>query len=147
MAWKRKNWKRKCKLQIAYSLLIDNESPKIVKKCTQENIPFASHLNPTEVSRDTDKIQKNKLPSIEEIMQGSNMEIRNTYFDGYLNSLPSLKYREKFLKDLETEMHKNFKTQSCARYMRNKLILDYPNKKPLLNVTYQIHMIVYTKVK
>lgn len=113
----------------------------------QENIPSTSHLNPSTVVSNTDKIQKNKLPSIEEIIQASNMEIRNTYFDGYLKSLPSSKYREQFLKDLEREMREKFKTQSCVRYVKNKLILDYPNKKSLLNVMYQIHMIVYTKVE
>jgi len=114
----------------------------------QENIPPASHLNPsTVVNNNTYKMQKNKLPSVEEIIQVNTKKIQNTYFDDYLKSLPSSEYREKFLKDFETEMHKKCNVQSCVRYVGNKLILDYPNKKLPLNVMYQIHMIVYTKVE
>ncbi|XP_029680339.1 uncharacterized protein LOC115245945 [Formica exsecta] len=137
--WKRKNWNQKCRLQIAYSLLIDNESPKIVNKCMQENVHSASHLN---------KIQKSKLPSLEEVIRDSSTLIRDkNCFNGYLQPLNFSKDREEFLKFFKAEMQEKFNAQSCARYVRNKLILDYPNKKPLLNVMYQIHMIVYTKVE
>lgn len=105
----------------------------------QENIHSASHLN---------KIQKNKLPSLEEVMRDSRKLISDkNYFKGYLQPLNFSKNREEFLKFFKTEMQEKFNAQSCARYERNKLILDYPNKKPLLNVTYQIHKIVYTGVE
>ncbi|XP_050447053.1 uncharacterized protein LOC126849349 isoform X2 [Cataglyphis hispanica] len=136
--WKRKNWDKKCKLQIAYSLLIDNKSSKIVKKCMQKNILSASHLN---------KIQKNKLPSLEEVMQNRKLIPDQNYFKGYLQPLNFSKDREEFLKIFKTEMQEKFNTQSCARYEKNKLILDYPNKKSRFNIMYQIHMIVYTEVK
>ncbi|XP_070162832.1 uncharacterized protein [Polyergus mexicanus] len=138
--WKRKNWNQKCRLQIAYSLLIDNESPKIVKKCMQEKVHSAnSHLN---------KIEKSKLPSLEEVIQDNSTLIRDkNYFNGYLQPLNFSKDREEFLKFFKAEMQEKFNAQSCARYVRNKLILDYPNKKPLLNVMYQIHMIIYTKIE
>lgn len=100
-------------------------------------------INPNE-----HEIQKNKLPSLEEAIQASNTLIQdNNYFGGYLQSLNFSDTREKYLESFEAEMQKNFNIQSSVRYVRNKLIFDYPNKKPLLNVMYQIHMIVYTDVE
>lgn len=113
----------------------------------QENISSASHLNPSVIEHNTYKIGESKLPSVEETIQASTTKIRNTYFDGYLKSLSSLEYREKFLKDLETEMHEKYNVQSSVRYVKNKLILNYPGKKQPLSVKYQIHMIVYTELE
>lgn len=105
----------------------------------QKNIHSASHLN---------KVQKNKLPSLEEVMRNNRKLISDkNYFKGYLQPLNFSKDREEFLKIFKTEMREKFNTQSCALYEKNKLILDYPNKKPLLNVMYQIHRIVYTEAK
>lgn len=102
----------------------------------QENVHSASHLN---------KIQKSKLPSLEEVIRDSSTLIQDkNYFNGYLQPLNFSKDREEFLKFFKAEMQEKFNAQSCARYVKNKLILDHPNKKPLLNVMYQIHMIVYT---
>ncbi|XP_072745578.1 uncharacterized protein [Anoplolepis gracilipes] len=145
--WKKKNWKRKCKLQIAYSLLIDNEAPKIVKKSTQKSDCSTDRLNPsTVVNRNAYKIQK--IPSLEEAIRPSNTLIRDiNYFNGYLKPVNFSKDREEFLKYFEVERQKKYNAQSCVRYMNNKLILDYPDKKPPLNVMYRIHMIIYTQVE
>ncbi|XP_011638849.1 uncharacterized protein LOC105428308 [Pogonomyrmex barbatus] len=141
--WRKKIWKRECKLQIAYSLLTDKDSPKIIKKdYAQENINSISNLSVCH-----DKVQKSKLPSLEEAIQVSNTLIRDVnYFGGYLQPLNFFEDRKNFLKSFETEMmKKNSSVHTCAHYVDNKLIFDFSNKKPL-NVTYLIHKIVYTKV-
>ncbi|XP_029173831.1 uncharacterized protein LOC114942599 isoform X2 [Nylanderia fulva] len=139
-SWKKKNWERKCRLQIAYSFLIDNVSPEIVKIDMQKNVPSTTHSN-------AHKIQT-KLPSLEEAIQVSNTSIKDSNnFGGYLQPLNFSEDRKNYLKTFEAEMQKNFNVQSCVRYVKNKLIFDYPNKKPLLNVMYKIHKIIYTEVQ
>lgn len=95
-----------------------------------------------------DKIQKSRLPSLEEAIQVSNTLIQDVnHFGGYLKPLNFSEDRENFLKSFQTEMaKKNPNMHSCASYINNKLIFDFPNKRPF-NVMYQIHKIVYMNVK
>ncbi|XP_012054875.1 PREDICTED: uncharacterized protein LOC105617949 [Atta cephalotes] len=148
---KKKIWIRKCKLQITYSLLNDDDSSKIARKChnAQKNdcVARKSELS-TKICHDTDKTQESKLPSLEEAIQISNTLIPDVnHFGGYLQPLNFLEDRENFLKLFEAEIaKKNPNMHFCLRYVNNKLISHCPNKKPF-NVMYQIHEIVYSKVQ
>jgi len=88
------------------------------------------------------------LPSLEEAIRTSNTLIQDVNnFGGYLQPLNFLEDRENFLKSFEAEIaQKNPNMRFHVRYVDNKLIFDLPNKKPL-NVMFQIHEIVYSKVK
>lgn len=147
---KKKLRKRQCKLQIAYSLLIDNDSPKTTKKCNVQKEARCARVSnfSTEVRHDVDKIPKSKLPSLKEAIQASSTLIRDVnHFGGYLQPLNFSEDREDFLKDFDAERaQKNPNVHCCAHYMNNKLIFDFPSKKPF-NVMYKIHEIVYLAVK
>lgn len=88
------------------------------------------------------------MPSLEEAIQASNTLIRDVnHFGGYLQPLDFSEDREDFLKDFDTQRtQKNPNVHCCAHYVNNKLIFDFPNKKPI-NVIYQIHEIVYLTVE
>jgi len=85
---------------------------------------------------------------LEEAIQASNTLIRDVnHFGGYLYPLNFSEDRENFLKSFEAEIaQKNPHVHSCAHYVNNKLIFDFPNKKSF-NIMYQIHKIVYMSVK
>ncbi|XP_012232130.2 uncharacterized protein [Linepithema humile] len=145
---KQKDWTRKCKLQIAYSLLTDNKLPTIVKKTTEKSCvtPKETHFvcEPnlyTAAHHSAHNTQENnRMPSLEEVMQIDTQSIlnRDYYFNGYLRPINFVKDRENFLKSFEEEM----KPRSSVQYVENKLVFNCPNKKSF-KVIYQIHMIVY----
>ncbi|XP_011167171.2 uncharacterized protein LOC105201032 [Solenopsis invicta] len=148
---KKKYWTRQCKLQIAYSL-IDNCSPTVTRKCysAQENACEQAEARMSDLSakvrHDANEIQKSKVPSLEEAIQASNISIQDVNnFGGYLKPLNFLEDRENFLKTFEATI------KDCDINLRiycnnNKLICDFLNRKPL-EVTYQIHEIVYKRVE
>lgn len=146
--WRNKLWKRQCRLQIAYSFVSDS-SKIVTKSCSaQKNTCSTRVSNPSaNFCHNTDKIQKSKLPSLEEAIQVSNTLIKDVnYFGGYLRPVNFYEDRENFLKSFEAERKKIkdiSNIHSCARYMNNKLNFDFPSKRPF-NVMYEIHKIVYT---
>lgn len=139
--WSRKNWKRKCRLQIAYSLLKGNISSKIDENCTRENVRSASHSSAHET-------QKNKLSTLEEAIQVSNALIKDPEnFGGYLQPLNCSDYCNKRLSNLKDDMQKKYNETAYVRYDKNKLHFVSSNKKPVLKIMYKIHKIVYTEVE
>ncbi|XP_077268862.1 uncharacterized protein LOC143900938 isoform X1 [Temnothorax americanus] len=149
--WKKKVWKRPCKLQIVYSLLIDNASPTVATKCCgARETARSDHVSnlSSKVYHNTDKIQTSKLPSLEEAIQASNALIRDVnHFGGYLQPLNFSEDRKIFLKSFEAEVaQKNPKVHVCAHYVNNKLIFDFPSKRSF-NVMYKIHKIIYMDVE
>lgn len=142
-------WKRQCKLQIAYSLN-DNDSPNVTKCYNAQKNACSAHVSNRSANfcHNTDKIQKSKLPSLEEAIQVSNTLIKDVnYFRGYLRPFNFLEDRENFLKSFDAERAQiEPNVHSSAHYVNNKLIFDFPSKRPF-NVMYQIHKIVYTNIK
>lgn len=147
---RKRGWKQQCKLRIAYSLLNDNDS-KVARKCysAEENACSARISNlSAKVRRIADKVQKSKLPSLDEAIQTSNALIRNVnHFGGYLRPVNISQDRDDFLKSLEADLAKeNPNTRFCVHYVNNKFIFNCPSKRPFNKVTYQIHEIVYSEV-
>ncbi|XP_011698355.1 PREDICTED: uncharacterized protein LOC105456172 [Wasmannia auropunctata] len=141
----KKVWKKRCNVQMAYSLL--NDLSKAANKCdnAQENScsTCISNLS-ARVDHSAGKIQKSKLPSLEEVIQTNDALIRDVnYFGGYLYPVNFSKDREELL---EMFKEKSSNVDSCVHYVDNKWVFHVQNKKPF-NVTYQIHELVYSKVK
>lgn len=140
-------------MQIAYLLLNDNDSLKVVTECNSvQKDACSAHVSDRSANfsfgHNTDKIQKSKLSSLEEAIQVSNTLIKDVnYFGGYLRPLNFNEDRENFLKSFDAQRAQiNPNVHSCVHYVNNKLIFDFPNKRPF-NVMYQIHEIVYMNVK
>ncbi|EZA50607.1 hypothetical protein DMN91_003726 [Ooceraea biroi] len=159
-----KTWKQTCKVQIAYSILTVGNSSKTAKK-NDVNV-HSSH--PTMVQRDVEEKEKNtekdmetqerntkrdtetknKLPCIEEFIRANNTLIPDVdYFGGYLKPVNFFDDRKEFIETFEAQIKQdNPGMHSSVRYEGDKLIFVYPNKASF-HVTYQIHMIAYTKLK
>lgn len=89
------------------------------------------------------------MPSLEEAIQVSNTLIQDVnHFGGYLQPLNLSEERENFLKSFEVEIAEKNQEKNvhcCAHYVNNKLIFDFPSKKPF-SIIYKIRKIVYTNV-
>lgn len=115
------------------------EQPCITQKeahpvCEPNLHVVAHHSN----ARDTE--EKNRLPSLEEVIQIITQSVPNRNdFNGYLRPPNFAKDRENFLKTFEMEMGN---VDYSVQYVRNKLVFNYPGKKSF-NPIYQFHMIVY----
>jgi len=83
--------------------------------------------------------------SVEEFIQASS---RSDYFESECpKAISFVDDRKRFIKDFEDEVRKNNPEMHFSIYFQgNKLRLSYPDKASLY-VTYQIHTIVYTKLR
>lgn len=126
-------WKRQCKLQIAYSIVNDDQSKTKVIDSLETRLPWRTYpvyKLPFETN----------LPTLDEINEMSNSLVPNpNYFDGYLKSAKVI--TKEILSQCSEE------SNITPRYVNNKLVIDRScdesaQKKHFL-FSYKIHLIIY----
>jgi len=155
-------------VQIAYSSIEKSlirtrtSSQTAEEDYTFENI-YPSQLPTTRVQCDEKEEEKNTEKNMEkkERKEDSKEEARSLSVEEFIQASGQSDYlerecakpisfvddRTRFIKDFEDEVRKNNPEMHSSVYFQgNKLRLSYPNKA-LLHVTYQIHTIVYTKLR